>query len=177
MQTRLKDEHHPKLLGGHYFLAKLLVQSGSLEEAEQLLRGLADTMLQKKRFLPILTRQVVPLLVSVLEELGQTDEAEECQKVLEELLLQVPEDAQSGATSTMSVDEFSSEEEKRLLEEWSTSKEDELFLRDYVENKKEVTDEMDEVVDKFTSSDHNGSAERSHGGTESSLHLAPSSSG
>ena len=175
MQTRLKDEHHPNLVRGRYFLAKLLVQSGSLKDAEQLLRGLVDAMLQKEHFLLILTGHVIPLLVSVLEELGQTDEAEEWQEVLEELLLQVPEDAQSGDTST--TDEFSSEEEKRLLEEWSTSAKDELFWRDYVENKKEMWDEMDEVVEKFTSSDQTGSAERSHVGTESSLHLAPSSSG
>ena len=175
MQTRVTDEHHPDLVRGRYFLAKLLVQSGSLEDAEQLLRGLVETTLQEECFLLILTSQVIPLLVSVLEEMGQTDEAEEWQEVLEELLLQVPEDAQRGDTSTL--DEFSSEEEKRLFEEWSTSTEDELFLRDYVENKNEVTDEMDEFVEKFTSSDQNGSAERSQVGTESSLHLASSSSG
>ena len=169
MQTRLKDEHNPDLVRVRYFLAKSLVQSGSLKDAEQLLRGLVDTMLQKDEYIVPLTRQVIPLLVSVLEELGQTDEAELCLKVLEELLLQVPEDAQSGDTSTL--DEFSSEEEKRLFEEWSTSAKDEVFWRDYVENK------MDEVVEKFTSSDHNGSAERSHVGTESSLHLASTSSG
>ena len=172
MQTRLGDEHHPNLLRGRYFLAKLLVQSGALKDAEELLRGLVDSMKLKPQYIFILARQVIPLLVSVLEELGQTDGAEQWQEAVERFSLQVPEDAQSGDTSTMAGDEFSSEEEKRLFEEWSSSTEDELFWRDYVENKKEV-----EVVEKFTSSDQNGSAERSQVGTESSLHLAPSSSG
>ena len=170
MQTRLKDEHHPSLVERRYLLAESLVQSGSLKDAEALLRELADTLLQKERFLLILTGQVILLLVSVLEELGKADEAEKCQKVLEELLLKFPAETRRDVASTL--DEFISEEEKRLFEEWSTSPEDELFLRDYVENKNEVTDEMDEFVEKFTSSDQNGSAERSHVGTESSLHLA-----
>ena len=178
MQTRVTDKRHPNLVRGRYcryFLAKLLVQSGSLKDAEQLLRGLVDTMLQKEYFLLLLTGKVIPLLLSVLEEVGKTDEIEKWQETFESFSLQVPEDAQSGDSSTL--DEFISEEEKRLFEEWSTSAEVELFLRDYVENKKEVTDEMDEVIEKFTSSDQNGSAERSDVQTESSLHLAPSSSG
>ena len=88
--------------------------------------------------------------------------------------MKFPAEARSDVASTL--DEFIAEE-KRLFEEWSTSAEVELFVRDYVENKKEVTDEMDEVVERFTSSDQKGSAERSHVGTESSLHLVSSSSG
>ena len=134
-------------------------------------------LLGKGEYILGLTRHLIPLLVSVLEELGKTDEAEKWQEALGELLSEFPAEARNDVAST--TDEFSSEEEKRLLEEWSTSAEVELFLRDYVENKKEVMDdnEMDEVIEKFTTSDQNGSAERSDVGAKSSLHLALSSSG